>query len=138
MRPTIRTHFHTTTKAAQNQRCRVIWAAFLGANGRTRTGDLLITNELLYQLSYIGDRLASASGHGGEKVRCGAPGDQACRRRPRVLTASLRHQGPASEFALPFSLKRARYRQLRLHWTTARAIALSPPPHSSFLHVGDR
>ena len=24
------------------------------ADGRTRTGDLLITNELLYQLSYIG------------------------------------------------------------------------------------
>ncbi len=26
-----------------------------GADGRTRTGDLLITNQLLYQLSYIGD-----------------------------------------------------------------------------------
>ena len=25
-----------------------------GANGRNRTGDLLITNQLLYQLSYVG------------------------------------------------------------------------------------
>ena len=25
-----------------------------GADGRTRTGDLLITNQLLYQLSYVG------------------------------------------------------------------------------------
>ena len=25
-----------------------------GAEGRTRTGDLLITNQLLYQLSYFG------------------------------------------------------------------------------------
>ena len=27
-----------------------------GANERTRTADLLITNQLLYQLSYIGNR----------------------------------------------------------------------------------
>ena len=26
-----------------------------GADGRIRTGDLLITNQLLYQLSYIGE-----------------------------------------------------------------------------------
>ena len=26
----------------------------IGADDRTRTGDLLITNQLLYQLSYIG------------------------------------------------------------------------------------
>ena len=26
-----------------------------GADGRTRTGDLLITNQLLYQLSYVGN-----------------------------------------------------------------------------------
>ncbi len=26
-----------------------------GADGQTRTGDLLITNQLLYQLSYIGN-----------------------------------------------------------------------------------
>jgi hypothetical protein len=29
-----------------------------GADGRTRTGDLLITNQLLYQLSYVGLRQA--------------------------------------------------------------------------------
>jgi hypothetical protein len=28
---------------------------FLGAGGPTRTGDLLITNQLLYQLSYTSD-----------------------------------------------------------------------------------
>jgi hypothetical protein len=27
---------------------------FTGASGRSRTGDLLITNQLLYQLSYAG------------------------------------------------------------------------------------
>ena len=37
----------------------VLWstaqrAARVRANGRTRTGDLLITSELLYQLSYVG------------------------------------------------------------------------------------
>jgi hypothetical protein len=26
-----------------------------GADGRIRTGDLLITNQLLYQLSYVGE-----------------------------------------------------------------------------------
>jgi hypothetical protein len=26
----------------------------IGADGRSRTGDLLITNQLLYQLSYVG------------------------------------------------------------------------------------
>ena len=26
-----------------------------GADGRTRTGDLLFTKQLLYQLSYVGD-----------------------------------------------------------------------------------
>jgi hypothetical protein len=29
-------------------------ADFIGADGRNRTGDLLITNQLLYRLSYIG------------------------------------------------------------------------------------
>ncbi len=32
----------------------MISRAFNGADGRTRTGDLLITNQLLYQLSYVG------------------------------------------------------------------------------------
>ena len=27
----------------------------IGADGRIRTGDLLITNQLLYQLSYVGE-----------------------------------------------------------------------------------
>ncbi len=30
------------------------WRSLRGADGRTRTGDLLITNQLLYQLSYVG------------------------------------------------------------------------------------
>ena len=34
----------------------------LGADDRTRTGDLLITNQLLYQLSYIG--LSGGASHG--------------------------------------------------------------------------
>ena len=32
----------------------IIWSVLYRANERTRTADLLITNELLYQLSYIG------------------------------------------------------------------------------------
>ncbi len=32
----------------------LFWGVFGGANERTRTADLLITSELLYQLSYIG------------------------------------------------------------------------------------
>ena len=35
-----------------------------GADDRTRTGDLLITNQLLYQLSYIGFR----GGHPGNRA----------------------------------------------------------------------
>ncbi len=41
-----------------------------GANSRIRTDDLLITNELLYQLSYVGlknvqpDKAANLSNHG--------------------------------------------------------------------------
>ena len=36
-----------------------------GADGRTRTGDLLITNQLLYQLSYVGNvRLGAATALG--------------------------------------------------------------------------
>jgi ABC-type transport system involved in Fe-S cluster assembly fused permease/ATPase subunit len=30
---------------------------FNGADGQIRTGDLLITNQLLYQLSYVGNLL---------------------------------------------------------------------------------
>jgi hypothetical protein len=33
---------------------QVIVCVYRGADGRTRTGDLLITNQLLYQLSYVG------------------------------------------------------------------------------------
>ena len=33
-----------------------------GADGRIRTGDLLITNQLLYQLSYVGERCAAGQG----------------------------------------------------------------------------
>ena len=33
---------------------RKVIYGFHGAEGRTRTGDLLITNQLLYQLSYFG------------------------------------------------------------------------------------
>ena len=32
----------------------IVYGIYVGANERTRTADLLITNELLYQLSYIG------------------------------------------------------------------------------------
>ena len=35
-----------------------------GAGGRTRTPDLLITNQLLYQLSYTGARLSALNGKG--------------------------------------------------------------------------
>ena len=31
-----------------------------GADGRTRTADLLITNQLLYQLSYVGTSQGAA------------------------------------------------------------------------------
>ena len=31
-----------------------------GADARTRTGDLLITNQLLYQLSYVGEASSEA------------------------------------------------------------------------------
>ena len=37
-----------------------------GADGRIRTGDLLITNQLLYQLSYVGERCGTASVSGPE------------------------------------------------------------------------
>ena len=36
-----------------------MYESFDGADDRTRTDDLLITNQLLYQLSYVGAGLAS-------------------------------------------------------------------------------
>ena len=33
---------------------RRLWSGMRGANGGTRTPDLLITNQVLYQLSYVG------------------------------------------------------------------------------------
>ena len=33
---------------------RRLWSEVRGANGGTRTPDLLITNQVLYQLSYVG------------------------------------------------------------------------------------
>ena len=39
--------------------CQVVNSSeHVGADGRIRTGDLLITNQLLYQLSYVGIGLA--------------------------------------------------------------------------------
>ena len=44
--------------------------AFNGAGGRNRTADLLITNELLYQLSYAGlqPKSISAGGKGTDQL----------------------------------------------------------------------
>ena len=36
-----------------------------GADDRSRTGDLLITNQLLYQLSYVGELLRDSTRMGG-------------------------------------------------------------------------
>ena len=40
-----------------------------GADGRIRTDDLLITNQLLYQLSYISPRCEGRLGLGGRATR---------------------------------------------------------------------
>ena len=40
-----------------------------GADDRTRTGDLLITNQLLYQLSYIGGLSACGNSEGADSIR---------------------------------------------------------------------
>ena len=49
---------------------KAIFRGFYGAGSRTRTGDLLITNQLLYQLSYIGHY---ALKYNRFSVRCYAP-----------------------------------------------------------------
>ena len=41
-----------------------------GADERTRTADLFITSELLYQLSYIGARMFRTSGERGSPLLC--------------------------------------------------------------------
>ena len=46
-----------------------------GANGRNRTADLLITNQLLYRLSYIGTRAAHYRDRcAPDSTACGSPG----------------------------------------------------------------
>ncbi len=45
----------------------------LGAVGRTRTADLLITNQLLYQLSYNGKELYYIATVGADATICPAP-----------------------------------------------------------------
>ncbi len=43
------------TAKSHNMLCKVVVLQLLsGANGRSRTDDLIITNDLLYQLSYVG------------------------------------------------------------------------------------
>ena len=54
-------------------------ASLFGATGRTRTGDLLITNQLLYQLSYSSVALLNADDMiaqfpGGVKAEIFRPG----------------------------------------------------------------
>ena len=41
--------------------------AFSGADTQNRTGDLLITNQLLYRLSYVGDGRVLASARAARK-----------------------------------------------------------------------
>src|SRR5580698_7018425 len=55
--------------------------AFAGADGRTRTGVLLFTKQLLYQLSYVGAYEAAELSTTGD----GAP-----------LGASVRHEKPST------------------------------------------
>ena len=40
------------------------WKSMTGAGRRIRTDDLLITNQLLYQLSYAGEKNARTLAHG--------------------------------------------------------------------------
>ena len=43
--------------------------AYIGAGAQNRTADLLITNQLLYQLSYTSPTLAIDPGHEGRIIR---------------------------------------------------------------------
>jgi hypothetical protein len=72
----------------------------LGADDRIRTGDLLITNQLLYQLSYVGLTLVSVSSDAvGSK---GADGivNRASRRVERRLLATKKPPGNRAAFSL--------------------------------------
>ena len=54
----------------------------IGADGRIRTGDLLITNQLLYQRSYIGE---SVRGRIRARARRSLPADpDPARRRDKI------------------------------------------------------
>ena len=57
---------YSTTSKIKKEKAPAKASAFSGATGRTRTGDLLITNQLLYQLSH-----SSKAGHGS--VGCSIP-----------------------------------------------------------------
>ena len=56
----------TASTRSSDERQRAVSALENGADGQTRTDDLLITNQLLYQLSYVGqagrDRNAAEKG----------------------------------------------------------------------------
>ncbi len=59
---------------------------FYGANARTRTADLLITSELLYQLSYVGPRLVKYKISNAESIKKLSLKQKIC--KLRTITAS--------------------------------------------------
>ena len=70
-----------TRGAIGSVRCNLL---FYGAGERSRTPDLLITNQLLYQLSYTGAGQSIDKGVGRNNLRCGvhrALGECRCRIR---------------------------------------------------------
>ncbi len=67
------------------------------ANERTRTADLLITNELLYQLSYIGFSVRTA------KLRISGPSAKYHTSEKRVK-GNATHAEPLAPFALWLNL----------------------------------
>ena len=54
---------YSTTSKIKKEKAPAKASAFSGATGRTRTGDLLITNQLLYQLSHSSITAGAISGY---------------------------------------------------------------------------
>ena len=59
----VRSHAGLAEGKKRKRPRRGVGGVFWGANDRTRTGDLLITSELLYQLSYIGTRKSGVANY---------------------------------------------------------------------------
>jgi type IV fimbrial biogenesis protein FimT len=113
MSPTIPSgRLNTTKKAVSHD--TAFWREF-GAADRNRTGDLLITNQLLYRLSY-----SSEGAHSKATQQIPQLSGYFTATRLRIITPTLSSDGPTRPHYFPTHLQAVVFRNRTLHATNMR------------------